>query len=535
MIKTKEKTIKESTVKDKLNDTSNIQKIKKKKDKKDNETVDSAKEAINSIENKGKITTVESTKRTKNYIVKKYRSHRENRRIKQRNEIQSKNNLDGLHVVTTNKRTSKSLIKHSQRNVKNNTLSQKINKRRNAPLYKMSFTNKTNYNKYTNQAKKLSMLKYRKKVHKSILMKGKKQNPKTITNAFGKTFSFIRRSVTSLKNVVSFGIGLIIMVVIVLFIGIFASLSDDSTVNSATEPLSVEVIEYRDTITKFAKQYDMEEYVSLIQAIMMNESQGKGNDPMQSSLFEYNTKYPREKNGISNAEYSIEVGIHFLSDCFKLTEVEGPYDVERISLMLQGYNYGKEYITWAKEYFGGYTRANAKVYADENKAELQVSTYGDPKYVSHVFRYYHLGNGDIVMVAKTQVGNIGGKPYWSWYGYDSRVEWCACFVSWCANESGQLNVTIPKFASVVDGIQWYKDKKLFESNEYIPKAGDLIFFDWEQDGKSDHVGIVEQVKNGNVYTVEGNSNDECREKSYVLGSNLIYGFGITNVGLDRYE
>lgn len=140
-----------------------------------------------------------------------------------------------------------------------------------------------------------------------------------------------------------------------------------------------------------------------------------------------------------------------------MSNVEGPYDMENISLDLQGYNYGKGYLTWAIQHFGGYTRAYAKVYSDEQKTKYQIDVYGDPQYVFHVLRYYHLGNGDIVIVAKSQVDNVGGKPYWSWYVFEERVEWCAWFVSWCANESGQLNVTIPKFARVEDGIQLFKD------------------------------------------------------------------------------
>ena len=69
----------------------------------------------------------------------------------------------------------------------------------------------------------------------------------------------------------------------------------------------------------------------------------------------------------------------------------------------------------------------------------------------HVLRYYHLGDGDIVAIAKIQVGNVGGRPYWQWYGFDCRVEWCT-------NESGQLNISIPKFSRVEDGIQWFKNK-----------------------------------------------------------------------------
>lgn len=48
----------------------------------------------------------------------------------------------------------------------------------------------------------------------------------------------------------------------------------------------------------------------------------------------------------------------------------------------------------------------------------------------------------IVAVAASQIGNVGGMPYWSWYGFGSRVEWCACFVSWCANECGYIDIGV---------------------------------------------------------------------------------------------
>ena len=58
------------------------------------------------------------------------------------------------------------------------------------------------------------------------------------------------------------------------------------------------------------------------------------------------------------------------------------------------------------------------------------------------------------------------------------------------------------------------------------QAGDIIFFDWEGDGETDHVGIVEKCENGVVYTVEGNSGDACRQKQYTVGSSSIYGYGV---------
>lgn len=139
------------------------------------------------------------------------------------------------------------------------------------------------------------------------------------------------------------------------------------------------------------------------------------------------------------------------------------------------------------------------------------------------------GSSDIVSVALSQLGNIGGQPYWSWYGFNSRVEWCATFVSWCANECGYIESgIIPKFAACEsEGVAWFKACGLWQEAGYTPKPGDIIFFDWadKHDGHADHVGIVKSVENGRVYTVEGNSNDSCKEKDYDLNSNEIRGYG----------
>ena len=138
-----------------------------------------------------------------------------------------------------------------------------------------------------------------------------------------------------------------------------------------------------------------------------------------------------------------------------------------------------------------------------------------------------VGDGEIVTVALSQVGNVGGQPYWSWYGFDGRVEWCACFVSWCANECGYIDSgVIPKFAGCANGVQWFKDRGQWQDSSFEPSAGQIIFFDWECDGEVDHVGIVEKCENGIVYTVEGNSGDACRQKQYAVGSSVIYGYGI---------
>jgi len=165
-------------------------------------------------------------------------------------------------------------------------------------------------------------------------------------------------------------------------------------------------------------------------------------------------------------------------------------------------------------------------------AELLADENGD--LWSKVLYGIGMGDGEIVAVALSQIGNVGGQPYWSWYGFGSRVEWCACFVSWCANECGYIDAgVIPKFARCSTGAQWFKDRGLWQDNSYEPRPGDIIYFDWDdpggysgpQDGSPDHVGIVEKVENGRVYTVEGNSGDRCRENRYSIGYYEIYGYG----------
>ena len=137
------------------------------------------------------------------------------------------------------------------------------------------------------------------------------------------------------------------------------------------------------------------------------------------------------------------------------------------------------------------------------------------------------GNKQIVEIAKQQVGNVGGEPYWRWYGFDHRIEWCAVFVSWAANQAGVLNDKIPKFAGVSTGIEWFKARGEWQGRGYSPRPGDIIFFDWEVDGKPNHVGIVEKTEDGYIYTIEGNSTDDgCRAKKYSVNSNVIFGFGL---------
>ena len=138
------------------------------------------------------------------------------------------------------------------------------------------------------------------------------------------------------------------------------------------------------------------------------------------------------------------------------------------------------------------------------------------------------GNGDLVAVAQSQVGNVGGAPYWSWYGFNSRVEWCAIFVSWCADQCGLLDSgAVPKFSGCGTGVQWFQSRGQWLPGSATPEPGMLIFFKWYGSDAliADHVGIVERVENGRVYTIEGNSNDMVRRNSYPVGYGEIVGYG----------
>ena len=140
------------------------------------------------------------------------------------------------------------------------------------------------------------------------------------------------------------------------------------------------------------------------------------------------------------------------------------------------------------------------------------------------------GSTAMVMIASSQLGKEGGEEYWQWYGFSSHVDWCAIFVSWCADQAGLLEErSMPKFAVCDDGIAWFMERQRWitgADRQFLPPAGAIIFFDWDQNGISDHVGIVEKCEARFVYTIEGNSRDVCRRRCYPLGSGTIAGYGI---------
>ena len=346
----------------------------------------------------------------------------------------------------------------------------------------------------------------------------------------------VSRALTPSRETLIYAAGILILILIpfVVIMGVASILTSSGKGRYNFVPVSEDVEGYRPLIRQYAAEFGIPEYEDLIAAVMMQESGGQTSDPMQCSESGYNTEYPREPGGITDPEYSIKVGVQTLAEVLDMAGVESPVDLDRISLALQGYNYGSGYISWAMSNYGGYSELNAIEYSDMMAEQYGWSGYGDKAYVSHVLRYYPIGRsfmseGDaaIVAVAQTQIGNEGGLKYCEWYGYSYRVEWCAIFVSWCADQCGYLDAGIlPKELNVIPYVEWFRERDQWQYMDYEPSPGDLIFYDWEGDGLADHVGIVERVEDGVIYSIEGNAGDLCIENSHPLGAAPVYGFGL---------
>lgn len=395
-----------------------------------------------------------------------------------------------------------------------------------------------------NQAKKQAEHAYQ--AGKKLAIEGKRTaatSAKGIWKAVHVIKATAKTTLTAVKSFTAFlTAGGWIVVLLVIFLGVIGGIGFSSS-NSSSEPLSQEVLAYTSTIQKYASQYGIPEYVASIQAIMMQESGGRGTDPMQSSECPYNTRYPNRPGAIQDPEYSIQVGIQYYAACVEESGCESPSDIGKLQLSWQGYNYGNGYISWAIRNYGGYSLENALQFSQEQAASHGWTSYGDPEYVPHVQRYYSggsifdglFGNGQIVHVAKREIGSGNGEKYWRWYGFDSYVEWCACFVSWCGEQSGLIESgEMPSFSLCDNGIIWFKSHGKWQEAGSVPSTGSLIFFDWDGDGISDHVGIVEKCEGGIVYTVEGNTGTVINGSSvrgvwqhtYFIRSVTILGYGI---------
>ena len=382
---------------------------------------------------------------------------------------------------------------------------------------------------------------------KQLAVRGRHAAGKTVKTAKGakrgvsRVKTTVKTVVTAVRSVLAMVSGGAVVILLVVILGVIGGIAGLSGSGSA-EPLSQEVLAYTATIQKYASQYGIPEYVASLQAIMMQESGGRGTDPMQASECPYNTRYPNTPGAIQDPEYSIQVGVQYFADCVEQAGCENPADLDRLQLSWQGYNYGNGYIGWALENYGGYSLENALLFSQQQAVAHGRTGYGDPEYVPHVQRYYSggnifaglFGNQRIVNIAKNEVGESNGEKYWSWYGFEGEVEWCACFVSWCGDQAGLIEIgAMPRFSLCSDGMAWFQSQGKWQDGGTTPSAGSLIFYDWDGDGVADHVGIVEKCENGVVYTVEGNTTTGVNgvrirgvwQHQYDVKSGYIMGYG----------
>ena len=190
----------------------------------------------------------------------------------------------------------------------------------------------------------------------------------------------------------------------VIFGAAFYFFGDESS--QSYTPVSEEVEAYTPMIQKYANDYGIGEYTDLIKAVMMQESGGRGKDPMQSSECGFNKKYPNKPNAIKEPDYSIRCGVQMLASVLKSAKCSSPVDMDRIKLALQGYNFGSGYISWAFDKYGGYSKANAIEYSKLQAKKAGASSYGDAEYVEHVLRYYPYGNYsyDVIFTGPGRLG-----------------------------------------------------------------------------------------------------------------------------------
>lgn len=239
--------------------------------------------------------------------------------------------------------------------------------------------------------------------------------------------------------------------------------------------ISQDVLKYKVLVEEYCNKYEIPDQVNIVLAIMMQESGGRGLDPMQSSECGFNTRYPRVPNGITDPVYSIDVGVQNWASVWK--------EAGELKLALQGYNFGNGYIQWAKER-GGYTLENAKEFSSMMASKLGWSSYGDVLYVDHIMRYINPidWGDDTFKTMMNEVLKYEGYPY-VFGGETPETSFdCSGLTKWAYKTVG---VELPRTAQ-----QQYDYMKHIPLSE--AKAGDLVFFTntYATSDYITHVGII---------------------------------------------
>ena len=326
-----------------------------------------------------------------------------------------------------------------------------------------------------------------------------------------------------------FGFLLILILLIVSVGGGAGSQVGENGGTGAAKNISAECEQYRYLVEFYASKYGIPEFVEVLMAVMMQESGGLYVDVMQSSECGYNTKYPRGKNTITDAEYSIECGVQALKDAMATAGCKHPSQIDKLKLALQGYNYGSGYVSWAIDNYGGYSEENAIEFSVMMAEKMGWERYGDPSYIDHVFQYYNpsAGGGYIPASAKgitnkealQQLNKLNktwpkgmdrrreavilkgasliGKVVYSQTGRASGLdttteEDCSSFVAWAFQKTGFTDV--PYWSTTGTYVTASNFKAITES-KLIP--GDIGLINKQATGNENHVGLyVGKDQNG---------------------------------------
>lgn len=296
------------------------------------------------------------------------------------------------------------------------------------------------------------------------------------------------------------------------------------------------VTKWREKVTKEAKKNNIELYVNALLSIIWVES---GGDEKMSSDIMGIVKAKGLTRSVDVNE-SIELGVKYFAELLKKAQQHQLGDLAAA----QAYNYGDEYLEDLIRLNGKYSLDNSILYAKERSDGKSVPynstvslnlgytwryVFGNMFYAKLISYNLSQGVGEMLEIAKKEIGTTNGDKYWQWGGFDKRVEWSALFVSWVADQVGYIDEgRVPKTASPFQMMKWFKENNKFKEpdKEYLPQPGDLIFFDWKgnKTGK-DHVGIVEYTGGNIVQIIEGNSDNLVRRKTYTLDNFTISGYG----------
>lgn len=303
------------------------------------------------------------------------------------------------------------------------------------------------------------------------------------------------------------------------------------------------VTKWRSEVERICKQYGLEEYVNVILAIIWEET--GGDESYSPDIMQSSESINGQMGGITDPVKSIEQGVKHFASVLKSAKDNGISELAAI----QSYNYGGGFISWLKRQNKDYSFEAGVDFSKEQSGGQQVTytnplakdfgswryNYGNMFYVKLVTQHIKASGGKIVEIAQKELesgSQAGGQRYWSWYGFNGRVEWCATFVSYVADKAGLIaDGKVPKHASCAMGVSWFNERGKYKprSSGYTPQAGDIIYFDWSGGGTGgDHVGLVEKVEGNTVHTIEGNSGDALARRTYSLSDSVISGYGQTN-------